>query len=294
LNTGAILFNEPDLKVAEVDLKTIILTGPESRTRFEKLQPALNNTKSICYEKEGHAIFRFQTKGEEVYVHFNAAPLGFLSIAAHGHAHALSFIVHINGNPVFVDPGTYTYHTEYEWRKYFIGTLAHNTVRINKTNQAKLAGPTLWLKHYKCKITQLNLSEKSDTITAQHNGYRKLGITHTRELRIEKDENRISITDTIKCKKKGEYFLEIPFHLHPNINVKRINNSAFQLIDKELHITQLQLDKRLDTNLINRQMKPELLGWYSSSFMQKEPCNTIYCTTKITQTQKFQSIISLK
>jgi hypothetical protein len=44
----------------------------------------------------------------------DAAPLGFLSIAAHGHADALSFILHVDGSPILVDPGMFTYHTHKE------------------------------------------------------------------------------------------------------------------------------------------------------------------------------------
>ncbi len=44
----------------------------------------------------------------------DAAPLGFLSIAAHGHADALSFILHVDGSPILVDPGTFMYHTHKE------------------------------------------------------------------------------------------------------------------------------------------------------------------------------------
>ena len=90
-------------------------------------------------------------------MHFDAAPLGYLSIAAHGHADALSFILHVDGQPVFIDSGTYTYHTEPEWRQYFIGTLAHNTIRINQKDQAVNGGPTLWTKHYKTSIIDLDL-----------------------------------------------------------------------------------------------------------------------------------------
>ncbi|WP_321344804.1 alginate lyase family protein [uncultured Draconibacterium sp.] len=294
LNTGAILFNEPAFRTTGNDLKTIVLTEVGKPTHLNKLDASAGVIPSKFYKKEGHGIFRFQAKGEEIYVHFNAAPLGFLSIAAHGHADALSFILHINGNPFFVDPGTYTYHTEYDWRKYFVGTLAHNTIRVNQTDQAKLAGPTLWLNHYKCAILKLEMSEDSDTVIAQHNGYEKFGITHTREFCVEKNKNRICITDTVECKKNGEYFIELPFHLHPDIYVNKLNDSAFQCIDKELHTVHLQLDKKLKTSNIRGQKYPQILGWYSKSFMQKEPGNTIYCTTKITHTQKFQSIISLK
>ena len=58
-------------------------------------------------------------------------PLGFTSIAAHGHADALAMVLSIGGDELFIDPGTYAYHTEQKWRDYFKGTSAHNTVRID-------------------------------------------------------------------------------------------------------------------------------------------------------------------
>ena len=40
---------------------------------------------------------------------FDAGPLGYLGIAAHGHADALSVLLSVAGQPVLVDPGTYSY-----------------------------------------------------------------------------------------------------------------------------------------------------------------------------------------
>ena len=49
------------------------------------------------------------------------------SIAAHGHADALSFTLSVGGREFLIDPGTYAYHTQERWRQYFRGTAAHNT-----------------------------------------------------------------------------------------------------------------------------------------------------------------------
>ncbi len=103
-------------------------------------------------------------------------PLGYLSTAAHGHADALSFILHIDGKPVFVDPGTYTYHTEPEWRKYFISTLAHNTACVNGKNQAIFGGSTLWVSRYKTRIIETSQNDEKEIVCASHDGYEKMGI----------------------------------------------------------------------------------------------------------------------
>ena len=48
---------------------------------------------------------------DEVRLLVDAGPLGYLSLAAHGHADALSFTLSIGDREILVDPGTYAYHT---------------------------------------------------------------------------------------------------------------------------------------------------------------------------------------
>ena len=78
--------------------------------------------------------------------------LGFLSVGVllgpYGLADALSFFLEIDGQSYITDVGTYTYHSEPEWRAYFKGTLAHNTIRVDEQDQASNAGPCLWVEHY--------------------------------------------------------------------------------------------------------------------------------------------------
>ncbi|MGH9559697.1 MAG: heparinase II/III family protein, partial [Bryobacteraceae bacterium] len=64
--------------------------------------------------------------------------------AGHSHAHALHFTLRRAGEPVLIDPGTYTYISDPVWRDRFRGTAAHNTIRIDARDQADPAGPFGW------------------------------------------------------------------------------------------------------------------------------------------------------
>ena len=66
----------------------------------------------------------------EIWCRCDGGPHGFLSIAAHAHADALSVEVRYDGVDILADPGTYCYHGEPEWRSYFRSTIGHNTVEI--------------------------------------------------------------------------------------------------------------------------------------------------------------------
>ena len=151
LTSASVIYSDKRFKLGmtSYDLKNQVLFGTRGKEIYESFNGEASKRNSVFYLKEGHHIFRYQKDRKEIYLHFNSAPLGYLSMAAHGHADALSVILNINGYGIFVDPGTYLYHASKEWREYFVGTLAHNTICIDDQNQAVHAGDTLWLDHYK-------------------------------------------------------------------------------------------------------------------------------------------------
>jgi hypothetical protein len=273
LNTAAVLFNKPELKRngAGWEMKSHLLTTRfNGKNVWEQFKHHTSPARSAFYEKEGHFIMRKHTdENTEVYCHFDAAPLGYLSIAAHGHADALSMIVHIDGYPFLVDPGTYSYHTHAEWRKYFVSTLAHNTVTINQADQAQLSGPTLWRNHYKPSLLATSSSNEFDTVSATHNGYRKNKVSHTRTVEFNKKKDYIKVTDMIESKKTG-YVINIPFHLHPEVYVLQTSDNTYILGRKETPSTlELTFDPLINSVPIQAS-DDETLGWYSPSFMKKE------------------------
>ncbi len=295
LTSGAIIFNDPVLKSKSngFDIKNHFLFGDTGKSVYEFIPDIRCNESSKFFRDEGHFFFRKKENGKEIYMHFDAAPLGFLSIAAHGHTDALSFILHVDGQPVFIDSGTYTYHTEPEWRQYFIGTLAHNTIRINQKDQAVNGGPTLWIKHYKTTVIDLMSSGDIDCVKATHNGYLKENAQHIREIVFDKLKNEFQIIDTIVVRKNCKIRVEIPFHIHPEVTVTQSYNNCYLISKDTVRKTEFYVDEKLNPLVINGQLKPQILGWYSSSFLKKEATNVIYCDTQIERTTTFKFIIKI-
>jgi hypothetical protein len=64
--------------------------------------------------------------------------------AGHSHAHALQIVCRHADRDILIDPGTYTYVGEPEWRSRFRGTAFHNTVRVDGLDQATGVGPFRW------------------------------------------------------------------------------------------------------------------------------------------------------
>jgi hypothetical protein len=148
LATGAVLFKRGDFKkkAGALDDKTRWLL-PESESVFREL----NTERTRLPPRQAFADGGYYVMGcdfctpAEIRLVADAGPLGYRSIAAHGHADALSFTLSVGGREFFVDPGTYAYHTQPAWREYFRGTAAHNTVRVDGENQSVSGGNFMWI-----------------------------------------------------------------------------------------------------------------------------------------------------
>jgi hypothetical protein len=75
--------------------------------------------------------------GDARWAVFDCGPLG---CGGHGHYDALSVELHADGRALVVDPGRYTYHegtdSDPNWRAWFKGTAAHNTVCVDGFDQS--------------------------------------------------------------------------------------------------------------------------------------------------------------
>ncbi len=138
------------------------------RERKRKYVPKL-----VCCRKKGGYSF-LRSKDRRILIGIDHAALGFGSIAAHGHADALSFQLYFDGEPVFVDPGTYNYHCGLDIRDAFRKTENHNTVTVDGKNQSEMLGAFLWGRRAECHLVGFENTSNKIVISAKHNGYRPI------------------------------------------------------------------------------------------------------------------------
>jgi len=110
--------------------------------------------------------------------------LGYLSIAAHGHADCLSLLYGVNGRWMAVDPGTYCYHGSRDWRDHFRSTMAHNTVAVDGRNQSEILGPFLWGARARARQRAWCRTLMGDVFEGSHDGYRSAGVIHRRTVAL--------------------------------------------------------------------------------------------------------------
>ena len=159
--TGAVLFERRDLaaKAGAIDGKTVTLLGIGATRNLARLRERgrAGYRPRMQFCESGYYLLgaAFETP-DEIRLLVDSGPLGYLSLAAHGHADALSFILNVGDREILVDPGTYAYHTEPEWRSYFRSTRAHNTVSIDGEDQSVQAGNFMWTHHARARCVSFD------------------------------------------------------------------------------------------------------------------------------------------
>ena len=84
------------------------------------------------------------------------------------------------GINIACDPGTYRYTAPPPWNNGLARTGVHNTIMVDNQEQMIRAGRFLWLDWAQAHVSPQDGAEPS--ITAEHNGYHRLGVTHRRTL----------------------------------------------------------------------------------------------------------------
>jgi len=211
----------------------------------------------------------------EIWCRCDGGPHGYLSIAAHAHADALSVEVRYGGVDILADPGTYCYHDEPEWRSYFRSTIAHNTVELAGRNQSSDGGPFLWLTHANAREIDVRDDGDSAEWTAEHDGYLSLDppARHRRTVRLDRASRTLDITDEIDG---GGHEVRLAFHLGPDVQAE-LNETGAVLSWPGAATPgagRLELPRGLAWSVHQGETDP-ILGWYSGSFGRRVPAITL-------------------
>ncbi len=103
------------------------------------------------------------------------------------HADQLHFDLWWRGENITLDPGSYLYNGEKPWDNPLVTAEFHNTVTVNGLDQMTRTGKFMYLDWSRGRVV-----ERSDgRIVAEHDGYRKLGVTHRRLVSFEKNIWRV-------------------------------------------------------------------------------------------------------
>ncbi|SPJ15312.1 Heparinase II/III-like family protein [Burkholderiales bacterium] len=289
LACGAVLFDRPDFaaRVAQFPTGARWLLGAGAAIEFERLNPgdeqAIDQARPTAlralparrdFPQGGYYILGADLgSAHEVRITADAGPLGYLSLAAHGHADALSFTLGVGGEELLIDPGTYDYHRRPHWRAYFRGTSAHNTVRVDGRDQSESGGSFLWTRHAQVRTLSWTGDARTDRLVAEHDGYLRLDdpLVHRRETVYDKERRLLTVIDSFAC--KLAHMVEWHWHCGEHAIVSLIGATA--VVQGARACLQITMPGCGWDPQVIRGDAVTPLGWVSRRFDEKEPCSVV-------------------
>lgn len=217
---GPALLRRPDLLALAppLDEGTAWLLGPE---RIGQAGPgrAGPGPSSRAFPRGGYFVMRAGEGQAAAYLAFDCGPFGYGPMPNHGHADALSFELYACGGPLLLDPGVYSTALGLEWRNFFRGSRAHNTVVVDDCDQTLLLDARRSGRPARATLRQWLSNEHFDFADGSHDGYRRLAapITHRRQIFFAKPEYWVVI-DLLTG--RGEHCFDLYFHLAPGADTR--------------------------------------------------------------------------
>jgi hypothetical protein len=220
----------------------------------------------------------------------DAGPLGYLAIAAHGHADALAFTLSVGGQAILVDPGTFSY-SAMPWRRYFRGTASHNTVVVDDRDQSEFGGSFLWLEHANATVETFYASGDDQILSAHHDGYGRLSdpVRHCRTWRYTSGVAQLSVTDELAC--AGPHSIGIHWHFAPECAVVLEGRTV---VARRGNVqVSLRCPQGLEPALVTGREEPPL-GWYSNGFDVKSPAPAAVFSGAIRSNTAFHTSVDIR
>lgn len=293
LATGAVLFNRDDFKQKSgyFDDKSAWLLGEEGQKSYASLASKNHlHQRASAFTEGGYYLLGSNFgKASEIKMVVDSGALGYLSIAAHGHADALSVVLSMSGQEFLIDPGTYAYHTQKKWRDYFRGTSAHNTLRVDGVDQSVSGGNFMWIKHAPAQCVLWETRAEQQTFVGRHFGYSRLKdpVVHTRAIHFD-GVGVFEFVDTLAC--MASHSIERYWHFSEYCDVSVVANGVIRArIGNEQII--IEPHGQVESHLFKGDER-EPLGWISRRYDNKMPTSTIVWRNSITGTSELKARIN--
>jgi Heparinase II/III-like protein/Heparinase II/III N-terminus len=246
-------------------LPATLLVGTSSAAA----KPAAPTPSSFAFKDAGlYSLASSRGTPKEVLVLADAGPLGFLAIAAHGHADALHFTLGVGGQPVIVDPGTFVYHTDPPWREAFKSTAYHNTLELDGKDSSEYIAAFLWGQKANASVQTWEPRNDGGLLIASHDGYTRLSgkPVHTRKLELR--GQILEINDTVTASgSSGSRTAKLHFHLHPDCKLEQEAPNLW-VIRHPGGAVRVEFDPRLNVTATKGDERGRR-GWYSPRFDAK-------------------------
>jgi Heparinase II/III-like protein len=234
---------------------------------FDQLSVREPSSQSVALSASGFHLLADAASAQQLVV--DAGPQG-AATAGHGHADSLGVVVNSGGKPLLIDPGTFEYVGPSGERDNFRGTAAHNTLTVDRQDQADAKGPFAWTNLPTCKAEKWITGEYFDLFVGSHDGYARLPHIVLHRRWIFGLKSRFWLVRDLALG-SGHHRLDLNWHLAPELNTSD-GDTVFRFADGNEGITIVSNDLAG----WSRELVP---GFWSPSYGRKQPCSVLNFST---------------
>jgi len=178
------------------------LLGPSVAAALRDTAPP----QSALFRHGGCAVLR--DGGDHVFV--DCGPVGLAGRGGHGHNDITSIDATLDGVPLLLDPGTFTYTASREWRNRFRSTAFHNAVQVDRHELNRFGDPDhLWSLHDDARPVdpEVTVDGALQTFCGGHTGYRRLPdpVDVTRTVQLDVKRHRLLVLDELTAHAEHEF-----------------------------------------------------------------------------------------
>ena len=180
----------------------------------------------------------------------------------------------VGGLEFLIDPGTFAYHTEAPWRRYFRGTAAHNTLSVDGQDQSQPGGNFMWLRKARAGCNLWSPAAEEDLFEGWQDGFMRLAdpVMHRRRIALDKVARRVVIEDSLQM--AAEHDIDLFFHCSERCEVEPAAD-GFTLRQGGTAIS-LKLPQAAGASAqVYHGSTAPVQGWVSRRFDQKLPAPAI-------------------
>lgn len=227
------------------------------------------------FEHAGYTVAQVASR-PALRLTFDHGSLGMPPSYGHGHADALSVMLAGSDEDLLLDTGTYTYTGDQQWRRFFRGTRAHNTVVVDGLDQATQEACFLWSRPFRTRLLASDVEDDAQRgrLIAEHDGYHHLGVRHTRGIAWRHNQ-WLLIRDSLTG--DGRHRLELNWHLGRQPVWRDEGVFELPLTGEEVAGEEAALEIRCEGGAIaiHRAENAPIMGWRSTSYGVLEPITSV-------------------
>jgi hypothetical protein len=228
LSIGAVLFNRADMKAqaGEFSEDAFWLLGPGAIEAFVGLKPDGGDVQSRGFSDAGLYVMRHADR----YLLACCGNVGTGGMGNHKHNDVLSFELHAGGKAFIVDPGTYVYTRNVDWRNLFRSTGYHNTVVVDGQEQNRFDSKKMFAMTPDADVIihEWLSTPDGDRLDVEHTGYLRFEppVRHRRKFVFHKVEETWEIIDIIEG--AGEHTADWYFHFDAGIDIECVRSGILR------------------------------------------------------------------